>query len=71
MDDLKRMVSADGFEAVFWERMGAASRSGKRLTRLECYERMEEEFQAEYDCNRYPSYDAFRKALNRRHQRHR
>lgn len=68
MDDLKRMVSADGFEAVFWERMGAASRSGKRLTRLECYERMEEEFQAEYNCNRYPSYDAFRKALNRRHR---
>lgn len=71
MDDLKRMVSADGFVEVFWERLRAASRAGERLTRRECYERMEEEFQAEYNCNRYPSYDAFRKALNRRQRRHR
>lgn len=66
MDDLKRMVSTDGFVEVFWERLQAARSSGEQLSRVDCYERMEEDFLAEYNCNRFSSYDAFRKVLNQR-----
>lgn len=65
MDDLKRMVSAKGFCEVFWERIREDRRRGGRLTFRRCYHDMELEFEGEYNCSRFKSYDAFRKVMRK------
>lgn len=65
-NDLKRMATRKGFIEVFWERVRADRKKGGRMTRREIYNQMELEHEAYYDGeSRFPSFDAFRKALER------
>lgn len=65
-DDLRRMATRKGFIEVFWERIREDRRLGGSLTRRRCYELMEREHEDFYGGEtRFPSFDAFRKALER------
>ncbi len=65
-NDLKRMATRRGFIEVFWERLRADRKEGGSRTRRDIYNQMEQEHEAYYDGeSRFPSYDAFRKALER------
>ena len=65
-NELKRMATRKGFIEVFWERIQADRRKGGHMTRRDIYNQMELEHEAYYDGeSRFPSYDSFRKALER------
>lgn len=65
MDDLKRMATRPGFVEVFWERLQKLRRIGRFDTMRQIYSKMEEEFEAEYNGEQFPSYTAFKKYLYR------
>ena len=65
-DELRRMGTRKGFIEVFWERLVADRKKGGRMTRRGIYNQMELEHEAYYDGeSRFPSFEAFRKALER------
>lgn len=65
-DDLRRMGTRKGFIEVFWERIREDRRKGGTMSRRQCYEQMEQEHEAYYDGeSRFPSFDAFKKAMER------
>jgi len=56
MNDVTRIIllnSADGFMAAFWE-LAQTTR-----TRIEAYEKLEEEYYSYFGKNRYASYNSF------------
>ena len=66
IDELIRMVSAEGWMEVFWSRIARDRSTGGKLTYRRCYELMEAEFQDRYGTRRFRSYDAFRKTRDRK-----
>ncbi len=69
MEDIKRMVSRTGFIEVFWERIAKDLQNGLISSRRETYESMEEEYENEYGCYQFPSFDAFKKYVSRNYNK--
>ena len=65
MDEITKMASRSGFLEVFWERLQGLRRIGKLDTPQQIYDRMEQEHEAKYGVERFPSYEAFKKYKNR------
>ncbi len=59
------MVSRNGFIEVFWNRTHNDFVNGIKRSRMEVYYDMEDQYEAEYNTNQFPSFDAFRKYLER------
>ena len=60
MEEIKRMVSRQGFVDVFCDRLAAGAKNGDIICRQDLFDSMEEEFEKEYCCCQFPSFDAFR-----------
>ena len=65
MDELKRMATRPGFVEVFWKRLYGCRSIGRQDTMQQIYNKMEEEFEAEYGGELFPSYTAFKKYFYR------
>jgi len=65
MDEITKMATRSGFVDVFWKRLQDNRRIGKMDTREQIYTRMEAQYEARYGSGCFPSWEAFRKYLNR------
>lgn len=61
----KELISDEGFLKAFYERVRQYQVEGKKRTHVEIYEELEDIFEAEFGCQRFKSYDAFRKKRDR------
>lgn len=64
-DEITKIATRSGFVDVFWKRLQGNRRIGKMDTRQQIYTKMEEEYEAKYGAGCFPSWEAFRKYLNR------
>lgn len=69
MIDLVRMVNPKGFIEEFYKELKEARKEEPAISQREVYERLEDAFWAMYECNRFPSYDAFRQFLSREYRK--
>lgn len=67
MDEIKKMVTREGFLDVYWSRLQKNRLSGGYASMREIYDQMEKEFRQEYGNLLFPSFSAFRKYLYRHH----
>lgn len=65
MDEITKMASRNGFLDVFWVRLQDLRRIGRTDTPQQIYNKMEQEHEAKYGIERFPSYEAFKKYKNR------
>lgn len=65
MDEITKMASRNGFLDVFWVRLQDLRRIGRADTPKQIYDKMEQEHEAKYGIERFPSYEAFKKYKNR------
>ena len=65
MDEITKMASRTGFLDVFWVRLQDLRRIGRTDTPQQIYNKMEQEHEAKYGIERFPSYEAFKKYKNR------
>lgn len=61
-----RLVTRDGFVDTFWHELAAARRADPAASRRQVFERLNGLYEQEFGRPQFPSYEAFRKVLNRR-----
>lgn len=67
MEELKKMATRKGFVEVFWKRLQEHNRTGEEISMGKLYDDMAREYEAEYQHELFPSYNAFSKWLRRHH----
>ncbi len=65
MDEITKMATRPGFTEVFWQRLRANRRAGGADSRKQIYDAMDVQYEEKYGRPCFPSYDAFKKYLNR------
>lgn len=61
-----RMISIDGFIAIFWEEIRTAGASGENITQREAFDRINDEYFAASGVYRYSSFESFKMAKDRK-----
>ncbi len=65
MDEITKMATRGGFVEVFWDRLQGCRRIGGTDSRQQIYDRMEQQYEEKYGAECFPSYEAFKKYVNR------
>lgn len=65
MDEITKMATRSGFVEVFWSRLQELRHIGRKDTRQQIYEGMAQQYEAKYGVECFPSYEAFKKYMNR------
>ena len=65
MDEITKMATRTGFVEVFWQRLRTMRRVGGTESRKIIYDSMDSEYEEKYGSSCFPSYEAFKKYLNR------
>ena len=60
-----RMISPDGFVALFWEEIRAAEKNGLHLTQREAFNQINDEYFNATNVYRYASFECFKKIKDR------
>jgi hypothetical protein len=64
--DIIRMLTKEGFAALFWESLAQARREEPCTTQEEVFDTLNEKYFAAIGSLRYSSYDSFRQRLNKK-----
>lgn len=67
--NLIKMVRAEGFLEQFWKTLHEAREEEPAKTQREVYEYLEQCYVNLYECRRFPSYEAFRKFMERNYRK--
>lgn len=59
--DVIRMLTKQGFADLFWERLQQAKKDDPCVTQEEIFHVLNEKYMAVIGCERYSSYDSFRR----------
>jgi len=66
---IHRLVSDEGFITEFWRRLREMRAEDPSVTQEDVYESLNDEFRSVFGCDRWKSFDAFRKARDRRYSK--